>query len=228
MPLNRPDRGRRFEPRPGSTFRGPTRALWAAFLLAMMSLAAGGEATAIETLGYRTVREEGPFEIRRVEPHIVAATFVEGDFDDVGTVGFRRLFEYISGLNRSEAEIAMTAPVTRLRRTQRSSAGDPSRRKARTVDSGSPSSCPPSTLETLPVPADERIVLKAESPERSRPSAIPASGRVHAIERTSTSCGTGSRFGVWRPSASRSGRYDPPFMPWFLRRNEILITVREP
>jgi SOUL heme-binding protein len=23
-------------------------------------------------------------------------------------------------------------------------------------------------------------------------------------------------------------RYDPPFMPWFLRRNEVLIEVREP
>ncbi len=23
-------------------------------------------------------------------------------------------------------------------------------------------------------------------------------------------------------------RYDPPFMPWFLRRNEVVIEVREP
>jgi len=23
-------------------------------------------------------------------------------------------------------------------------------------------------------------------------------------------------------------RYDPPFMPWFLRRNEILVEIREP
>lgn len=229
-PLNRPDRGRRFEPRPDSTFRGPTRALWAAFLLAMMSLAAGGEATAIETLGYRTVREDGPFEIRRVEPHIVAATFVAGDFDDVGSVGFRRLFEYISGLNRSEAKIAMTAPVTQtpsdaavLGRSPVTQEGSDGRFRITFVMPAE------YTLDTLPVPADERIVLQAE--ESRTVAALRYSGfwtrsRYRAHER---------KLRDWialqdleTVGAPVWARYDPPFMPWFLRRNEILITVREP
>ena len=229
MPLNRPDRGRRFGPRPESTSRGPARTLRAAFLLAIVSLVAGGEAAAIETLGYRTIREEGPFEIRRVEPHIVAETFVEGDFGDVGTTGFRRLFEYISGLNRSEAEIAMTAPVSQtpsdaaiLRGRPVAQEGSDGRFRITFV---MPSEY---TLETLPVPADERIVLQAESPRTV--AAIRYSGfwtrsryRAHEHKLRDWIALQGlETFGepVW-------ARYDPPFMPWFLRRNEILITVRE-
>ena len=32
----------------------------------------------------------------------------------------------------------------------------------------------------------------------------------------------------WRPVGNPVwARYDPPFMPWFLRRNEILIAVED-
>ena len=36
--------------------------------------------------------------------------------------------------------------------------------------------------------------------------------------------------GVWKVALAEPvwARYDPPFMPWFLRRNEILIEIREP
>ncbi len=227
---NQANRGRRFGCKPNSRARGTARTLRAAFLLAIVSLAAGAEATAIETLGYRTVREDGPFEIRRIEPHIVAATFVEGDFDDVGTVGFRRLFEYISGLNRSEAEIAMTAPVSQtpsdaapLRGRPVAQEGSDGRFRITFV---MPSEY---TLETLPVPEDERIVLQAEAPRTVaalRYSGFWTRSRYRAHERK-------LRDWIVLQGLETVGepvwaRYDPPFMPWFLRRNEILITVREP
>ncbi len=70
------------------------------------------EAMAIERAKYTVVEKEGNFELRQYEPYIVAETIVEGDFDEVGNEGFRRLFDYISGKNRKQQSISMTAPVS--------------------------------------------------------------------------------------------------------------------
>jgi hypothetical protein len=82
------------------------------------------------------------------------------------------------------------------------------------------------TLQSLPVPNDKRVVIREISPVRV--AAIRYSGfwsednyRAHmkalmaALKREHLSA-TGEP--VW-------ARYDPPFMPWFLRRNEILIPI---
>ena len=55
---------------------------------------------AIEESKFSVLEHEGDFELRQYEPQIVAETLVEGDFQDVGNEGFRRLYDYISGKNR--------------------------------------------------------------------------------------------------------------------------------
>jgi hypothetical protein len=81
------------------------------------------------------------------------------------------------------------------------------------------------TLETLPEPTDTRIGLRAE-PMRSvaaiRYTGFWSRSRYDDHER---------RLREWIQRRGREpvwARYDPPFMPWFLRRNEVLIEVREP
>ena len=84
------------------------------------------------------------------------------------------------------------------------------------------------TLEMLPEPTDERVRLREEP------------GRLMAAVRYS---GTWSEAGYKKNKAlleeylkkrglTKKGpvvwaRYDPPFMPWFLRRNEVLIPVEK-
>jgi hypothetical protein len=58
-------------------------------------------AMATEEAKYSVLEKQNNFELRQYEPQIVAETFVEGDFKEVGNEGFRRLFGYISGNNRS-------------------------------------------------------------------------------------------------------------------------------
>ena len=60
----------------------------------------GGSAMAVEKAGYQVLEKDGRFEIRRYETQVVAETFVEGDFENAGDEGFRRLYGYISGKNR--------------------------------------------------------------------------------------------------------------------------------
>jgi hypothetical protein len=72
----------------------------------------GNSGMATEEAKYRILERDRDFELRQYEPHIVAATLVEGDFGEVGKEGFRRLFDYISGKNRKKESISMTAPVS--------------------------------------------------------------------------------------------------------------------
>lgn len=67
---------------------------------------------ATEEPEYQVLERNGDFELRQYKPYIVAETLVEGDFQDVGNEGFRRLFDYISGKNLKKQSIPMTAPVT--------------------------------------------------------------------------------------------------------------------
>jgi hypothetical protein len=97
---------------------------------------------ATEKLAYRTIEQDGHFELRLIEPHVVSETFVEGDFERVGSEGFRRLVAYISGANRTQARISMTAPVVQEPASEeiamtapvaQEKVGDPAHRCADTV-----------------------------------------------------------------------------------------------
>ena len=172
-----------------------------------------------ESPEYEVERRMGEIEIRRYEPYVVAETCVSGSLERAGTGAFRRLAGYIFGGNSTVAgestKIAMTTPVTQER------VGDEFR-----VRFMMPSSY---DLETLPTPNDDRVML--ERVDAQRLAAIRYRGRwskagyerhLEALEETLAANGVPS---VGEPIWAR---YDPPWTPWFLRRNEVLIAVDEP
>jgi effector-binding domain-containing protein len=84
------------------------------------------------------------------------------------------------------------------------------------------------TMETLPLPNDERVKLR-EIPAR-RVAAIEFSGgwsQESARERTEELKVWMSQQGLTAAGEPIFARYDPPFVPWFLRHNEILVPVAE-
>jgi len=184
----------------------------------------------VEKLAYRTIEQEGRFELRMIEPHVVAETFVEGDFEDVGSEGFRRLVDYIGGANRTQARISMTAPVVQEPASEEIAMTAPVAQE-KVGDRYRITFVMPSeyTLESLPQPTDPRIRLRAE-PER-RVAAIRYSGlwsRARYEDHERSLYEWIQQRGLEPIGEPVWARYDPPFMPWFLRRNEILIEVREP
>lgn len=60
---------------------------------------------------YEVLEQREGFELRRYPAHVVAEVAVEGSFEDAGNRAFRSLFRYITGNNRSQESVAMTAPV---------------------------------------------------------------------------------------------------------------------
>ena len=199
--------------------------LWAAALLGGALTAAG-----VETLSYSVVRSDDRFEVRRYDAYIVAEVVVEGDMEEAGNRAFGTLFEYISGKNRPGDKIAMTAPVEQRSKPAKIPMTAPVEQRAQgdrwAVAFVMPASY---TLDTLPDPENPDVMLR-KIPAR-RVAAVRYSGfwsrknyRKHRDalqkwikEQNLTPAGPP----VW-------ARYNPPFIPWFLRRNEVLIPVKTP
>ena len=160
-------------------------------------------------------------------PQIVAETFVDGQFEDVGNEGFRRLAAYIKGENRKKQTISMTAPVSQADASENIAMTAPvNQQKAGRrwrITFMMPSKY---TMETLPEPTDDRIVL------RRVPGQLMASlkysgtwSRKRYEEKRARLLSGLPEWGLRPLGEPIFARYDPPFMPWFLRRNEVLIPV---
>jgi len=181
----------------------------------------------LEQTKYTILEKQGKFELRQYEPHIVAQTAVEGDFDEVGNVGFRRLFNYISGNNRSKQPIAMTAPVNQQVASEKIAMTAPvNQQKVEgkwLITFTMPSKY---TMQTLPEPLDSNIELK-EMPAR-KIAAVRYSGtwsRKQYEENKKQLEEFIKNKGLKMADADIFARYDPPFQLFFLRRNEVLIPV---
>jgi len=182
---------------------------------------------AIEEAKYEVIQIDNKFEIRDYETHILAETLVEGNLEDAGSKGFKRLFRYISGDNRSGDKVAMTAPVSqpptgeRIRMT--APVGQQRLEERWAVSFMMPGSY---TLKTLPEPEDPKITLR-QVPAR-RMAAVRYSGFWSEKSYLRNKVELESwidRIGLTIVGDPIWARYNPPFMPWFLRRNEVLIPV---
>ena len=185
------------------------------------------DAVAIEEAAYKMLKKENNFEIRDYAPHILAETVEEGDLEEAGNKAFRRLFRYISGENRSREKVAMTAPVsqepTGEKITMTAPVGQQRVQERWAVSFMMPASY---TLETLPVPEDPKVTLR-QVPAR-RIAAVRYSGfwseKNYLRYKLELESWIHER-GLTIVGDPLWARYNPPFTPWFLRRNEILIPV---
>jgi hypothetical protein len=188
----------------------------------------GGNALAIEEAKFSVLRDEGDFQLRKYEPQVVAETLVAGSFEEAGNEGFRRLFRYISGNNRAKKAIAMTAPVTQEGGSEKIPMTAPvSQEKSGgewRITFLMPSSY---TLETLPEPLDP-LVRITENPGGFL-AAVTYSGtwsRSRYEKHLALLIEWVAAQGLKQTGDPVWARYNPPFTPWFLRRNEILIPVQ--
>lgn len=193
-----------------------------------LSMYLGGCGTAgIEKSKYSVLDRQGRFELRLYEPSIVAETVVQSDFADAGNVAFRRLYNYISGENRTRESIAMTAPVGQEARSEKIPMTAPVGQE-RLGDKWIVSFLMPSryTMQTLPEPLDPAVILR-EIPARKMAS-VKYSGSW-SQKRYEEHRGRLKEFIEKRKwtivGEPVFARYDPPFQLPFFRRNEVLIPV---
>jgi effector-binding domain-containing protein len=194
-------------------------------ILALLVLGVG-TTMAVEEAKYMVVEREGRFEIRDYAPQVLAETLVSGSLEDAGNQAFNRLFRYISGENQARTKLAMTSPVS-----QEASVKIPMTAPVGQVASGTQwavSFMMPAgtTVETLPTPNDPAVTLR-QVPSR-RMAAVRYSGtwseRGYAHNLTALESWMQSK-GLKITGEPVWARYNPPFTPWFWRRNEILIPI---
>ena len=198
------------------------------FILLFSTLFLGAETgMATEEAKYTVLEREGDFELRQYQPHIVAETLVEGDFQEVGNEGFRRLYDYISGNNRMQQTIPMTAPVSQEASSEKIPMTTPVNQE-QVGGKWRISFLMPSqyTLETLPGPLDPRVQLtKVPGLLMAALSYSGTWSRGRYEEKEKRLKELIRRQGLKIVGEPVFARYNPPFMPWFLRRNEVLIPV---
>ena len=166
-----------------------------------------------ETPDYQTSVSEGAFEVRDY-PSMVVATSAMPQSKGERNSAFMTLFGYISGKNDAGEKIAMTSPVFTTKQKQ-------------------------GQAMSFVVPTD---VAKRGAPEATDPN-------VTITTRPAGRFATYRYSGRWTEVKTRKAReallewtrdkgyetlgsveianYDPPFTPPFLRRNEVLVRIKE-
>ncbi len=184
-------------------------------------------AMAIEEARYDVVKKNQNFEIRDYAPHIVAETVVGGSLEDAGSQAFKILFGYLSGDNRSRQTVEMTAPVSQRADSEKikmtAPVGQQQVEGKWAVSFMMPAAY---TMETLPVPENPNVILR-QVPGR-RMAAVRYSGfwSEKGYLENKAKLETWIKDNGFKIAGSPLwARYNAPFTPWFLRRNEILIPI---
>ena len=160
---------------------------------------------------YKVVKKFTDFEIRDYEPCLIAEVSVGGSMNQAGSYGFRPLFNYISQNN-----ISMTAPVIQI------PVKNDQWKISFVMPSGSDISSLPisknSDVEIRQIPQGFYACLKFSGNYSEAKLEKNLNLLKSALTRESIKeIGNGNNW--------RSARFDPPFKPSFLKRNEIQIPV---
>lgn len=197
-------------------------------LLTLLLLAMPLFAHAIEEPDYQVARKLGDIEVRQYAPYVVAEVLLDTTAADAGSQAFPILAGYIFGKNKGEKKLDMTAPVTQSAVPARldmtapvtTAAVDGRMRVQFVLPKGV-------TLDTAPEPLDPRVQLRLVP--ATTVAAIRYSGtwsEANYQEHLAELKATLAAEGVATQGEPVLARYNAPFVPWFLRRNEVWLTLQ--
>lgn len=182
---------------------------------------------ATEEPDFKVVQEINGIEIRDYAAYTVAEVVIDAPADEAGNLAFPILAGYIFGKNKGARKLEMTAPVTQSAQPVKLEMTAPVTQTAAeggfVVQFVLPKEV---SLANAPEPLDARVKLREVAPTRI--AVIRYSGfwsqsnynkHLTMLQDALKSAGLVSE------GAPVYSRYDPPFMPWFLRRNEIWLHI---
>lgn len=164
-------------------------------------------------------------EVRQYATYTVAEVLVPGPASDAGNQAFPILAGYIFGKNKGQRQFAMTAPVTQTAVPMKMEMTAPVTQSAAPGGYWVQFVLPKGvTLVNAPEPLDVRVHLRTVQPKQVavirysgfwsasnyNEHLIALQAALHAAEL------------AWTGEAVYS-RYNAPFTPWFMRRNEIWL-----
>ena len=194
----------------------------------LMLLALPMSSHATEEPDYTVLQTLNKIEIRQYAGYAVAEVVVPGPAEDAGNTAFPILAGYIFGKNKGERKLEMTAPVTQTAVPVKLEMTAP------VTQSTAPGGylvqfVLPKGVSSAnaPVPLDARVMVR--DVVGSRVAVVRYSGfwsdenyQKHLQELQNTLAANGLS-PVGEPVYSR---YNAPFTPWFMRRNEIWLHLQ--
>jgi hypothetical protein len=180
---------------------------------------------AIDEPRYTVVRVYDSFELRRYEPYLVAETTVSANAEEAGNQGFRALAGYIFGANKGSRKIDMTAPVAQvpIKIAMTSPVTQSASANAHLIQFAMPKEW---TLESLPEPIDPKVTLRTMPARILAVLAYSGTWSQNRYEAHLKKLQDGLKQAGLAPQGEPVwARFDPPWTPWFLRRNEIWIEL---
>ena len=199
--------------------------------LIFMLAFSGGLAMATEEPAFELGLKQGAFEVRDYPALVVAEVTVGGNREQASNAGFRLLAGYIFGGNTRQQSIPMTAPVVQ---------GRPSGEKIPMTAPVTQSAAgdnwvvrfvmPAGSVENeMPSPTDARVQLRTLA--ATRYAVVRFSGVASEKDVAEKTAQLDAFITMHQLQASGSpllARYDPPWTPWFMRRNEVMRALEVP
>ena len=185
---------------------------------------------AIEKPKYEVMKKQGNLELRSYLGYITAGVKIRAEtYNEAVNTGFGYLADYIFGNNHISEKIAMTTPVNAVRLPSQKIAMTAPVNAQKEGDSYLVTFTMPSkyTIASLPIPNRSEISINEIKPFLA--VAICFSGYLtdeKAKFYEDKLDGWIEQEGLEPHGAFVSSQFDPPWMPWFIRHNEIYREVK--
>lgn len=184
---------------------------------------------ATEEPEYKVIRKSDDVEVREYSAYAVAEVVVPGPATEAGNQAFPILAGYIFGKNKGARKFAMTAPVTQAAEPVKLEMTAPVTQTAAPGGFRVQFVLPRGvTLASAPEPLDTRVTLRDIAP--GRVAVIRYSGfwsdanYTQHLDKLQAALRAADL--AWVGEAVYS-RYNAPLTPWFLRRNEIWLSLAD-
>jgi hypothetical protein len=162
---------------------------------------------------FRLLKKFGDIELRHYPDYVLMQVEATGDFLRAGNIAFGPLISYISGGNATGTKIAMTAPVLQ------ESTGHETHLVSFVLPEGMmPADVPVprnARVSTVPVAAHDAAVL----------SFAGSWNEARFLRKGDELLAAVAEAGLTTEGNLYFARFDPPWKPGFLKRNEALVNV---
>jgi hypothetical protein len=179
----------------------------------------------IEKPEYKVLLKENNFELRQYDPFITAEVKViaKNSLDAINQ-GFNILASFIFGNNISKKKISMTAPVTSSASSEKIAMTAPVTVSGSGIYTVSFTMPRKYSVDSLPQPVDPRITIHSQADYQM--AAVRFSGFFN--EKNFSTHENMLMEWLFKKGFKPAGPpviagYNPPFTPWFLKHNEVLI-----
>lgn len=165
---------------------------------------------------YRVIKRLDELEIREYEACVLMQVTVNGDFMRAGNMAFGPLVRFISGANQTNQKIAMTAPVIQ----------EPVNDQKHVVSFVLPAGMNP---YDVPVPSDAQVKMLAQPVHFAAARKFGGGWNEHRFQTEGEQLLNALNSAGLKPiGAIYWARFDPPWKPGFLKRNEAIIKIERP